>query len=83
LAESLPSLIVWGDADPIIPVRHGHAAHAAMPGSRLELLEGAGHFPQAERPAEFARLLADFIATTEPAELSTQTMRERLLAGAV
>ena len=83
LAESIPSLIVWGEADPIIPVRHGHAAHAAMPGSRLEVLAGVGHFPQGERPAEFARLLADFVATTEAAELSTETMRERLLAGAV
>ena len=50
-----------------------------MPGSRLELLEGVGHFPQLERPHEFARLLAEFIAETEPAELDTETMRERLL----
>ena len=83
LAESLPALIVWGGADPVIPLRHAHAAHAAMPGSRLEVLEGVGHFPQLERPTEFARLLADFIASTEPAELSSETMRERLLAGAV
>ncbi|MGH2953864.1 MAG: alpha/beta fold hydrolase [Solirubrobacterales bacterium] len=83
LAESLPALIVWGDADPVIPVRHGHAAHAAMPGSRLELLPGVGHFPQLERPSEFARLLAEFVAGTEAAELDTKTMRERLLAGAV
>jgi pimeloyl-ACP methyl ester carboxylesterase len=74
---------VWGDSDPVIPVRHGHAAHAAMPGSRLELLAGVGHFPQLERPAEFARLLGDFVAETEPVRLTTETMRERLLAGAV
>jgi pimeloyl-ACP methyl ester carboxylesterase len=80
LAESVPSLLVWGDSDPIIPVAHGLAAHDAMPGSRLEVLPGVGHFPQLERPVEFSRLLADFVAETEPADLDTVTMRDRLLA---
>jgi pimeloyl-ACP methyl ester carboxylesterase len=82
LAEAMPSLIVWGAVDPIIPVAHAHAAHEAMPGSRLELFDRVGHFPQLERPFEFARLLAEFVAATEPAELDTQTMRERLAVGA-
>jgi pimeloyl-ACP methyl ester carboxylesterase len=81
LAESLPSLIIWGEADPVIPVAHGRAAHRAMPGSRLELLDGVGHFPQLERPFEFARLLTEFVATTEAAELDTASLRDRLLAG--
>ena len=79
----MPSLLVWGSADPIIPVAHGEAAHEAMPGSRLEILEGVGHFPQLEQPHRFAALLADFVAETEPAELDTTTIRERLLAGAL
>ena len=66
----------------MIPVAHGRAAHAAMPGSRFEVFEGVGHFPQLERPYEFARLLADFIAATEAAELDLTTIRDRLLAGA-
>ena len=78
LTEALPSLLVWGENDPIIPVEHGRAAHEAMPGSRLELLPGVGHFPQLERPYEFAALLSEFIAETVPAELDTETMRERL-----
>jgi pimeloyl-ACP methyl ester carboxylesterase len=81
LAESVPSLLVWGDSDPVIPVAHGRVAREAMPGSRLEVLEGVGHFPQLERPLEFSRLLADFVAATEPAELDTATIRDRLLAG--
>jgi pimeloyl-ACP methyl ester carboxylesterase len=79
LTEDLPSLLIWGSNDPIIPVEHGRAAHELMPGSRLELLEGVGHFPQLEAPYEFSRLLADFIASTEPAELDTSTIREKLL----
>ena len=54
-----------------------------MPGSRLELLEGVGHFPQLERPRRLSKLLAEFIAETEPAELDTSTIRDRLLAGMV
>jgi pimeloyl-ACP methyl ester carboxylesterase len=83
LAESLPSLIVWGEADPVIPVEHGRVAHEAMPGSRLELFAGVGHFPQLERPFEFARLLADFVATTDAAELDVTTLRDRLRPGVV
>ena len=82
LTEALPSLLVWGTGDPIIPAEHGRAAHEAMPGSRLELLEGVGHFPQIEEPFRFAELLAEFIAATEPADLDTETMRERLLSRA-
>lgn len=67
LAAAMPTLIVWGDADPIIPVAHGRAAHDAMPGSRLEIFEHVGHFPHAEEPGRFARVLLDFLATTEPA----------------
>ena len=82
LAEAMPALIVWGGADPIIPADHGRAAHNAMPGSRLEILDGIGHFPQLERADRFARLLDEYVASTEPAELDTVTMRERLLARA-
>ena len=78
LAEVMPTLIVWGSRDPIIPPEHGRAAHEAMPGSRFELLEGLGHFPHLERPLEFSRLLADFLRTTEPARVTIASMRETL-----
>ena len=82
LAEHLPFLLVWGDRDPIIPVAHGYAAHAAVPGSRLEVFEGSGHFPQLHDPERFSDLLREFIASTEPAEYDVTSLRERLLAGA-
>jgi|SRR5829696_647068 len=80
LAEVMPTLIVWGDRDPIIPPAHGRAAHEAMPGSRFELLDGVGHFPQLERPLEFSRLLAEFMRTTKPARVTIASMRETLRA---
>ena len=82
LAESMPSLIVWGERDPLIPSDHGRAAHAAMPGSRLELFEDAGHFPFNDEPARFAGVLGDFIATTEPSVYDEERVRRLMLENA-
>src|SRR5918992_2650325 len=69
LAESLPTLLVWGERDPIIPPAHGVAAHEAMPGSRLEIFARCGHFPHLDDPVRFVELLRDFVADSAPAEL--------------
>jgi pimeloyl-ACP methyl ester carboxylesterase len=78
LAEDVPTLIVWGRRDPIIPVSHSGIAHRGMPGSRLEVFDDAGHFPQLDEPVRFARTLADFVASSEPADLSADSLRARL-----
>jgi len=75
LAAVLPTLIVWGEQDSIIPPAHGRAAHEAMPGSRLELFPGAGHMPHHQDPERFGELLADFCASTEPASLTADHWR--------
>jgi pimeloyl-ACP methyl ester carboxylesterase len=80
LAEALPSLIVWGEDDPIIPPRHGEIAHDAMPSSRLELIAGAGHFPQVTDPIKIARILSEFMEETEAAEIAAEDMRELVLS---
>ncbi|MCH5642558.1 alpha/beta fold hydrolase [Gordonia sp. ABSL49_1] len=66
LNEELPTLLIWGDKDDIIPVAHGIAAHEAMPGSRLEILPGVGHYPHAESPEAVVGILDEFLST-EPA----------------
>ena len=63
LASLIPSLIVWGERDSIIPVAHGAAAHEAMPGSRFEVFPGAGHLPHDADPDRFAAVLTDFCET--------------------
>jgi pimeloyl-ACP methyl ester carboxylesterase len=68
LAQAIPFLIVWGERDPIIPVRHGRDAHELVPGSRLEIFSDAGHFPHLDDPLRFVRVLTEFIDTTEPAD---------------
>ena len=50
-----------------------------MPGSRLELFEEAGHFPFLDDPAAFTEVLERFFADTEPARLTSISMRERVL----
>jgi pimeloyl-ACP methyl ester carboxylesterase len=84
LSSMLPSLIVWGRRDPLIPAVHGEDAHRLMPGSRLEIFESAGHFPQLDDPMRFAAVLREFLEETEPAEFDFtdddfDALRERIL----
>ena len=80
LAAELPTLIVWGERDPIIPVAHARAAHAAIPGSRLAVFPDAGHFPHREDPARFVAVLEDFLASTTPAAMEETRWRALLRA---
>jgi pimeloyl-ACP methyl ester carboxylesterase len=59
--RDLPTLVVWGTRDRMIPAWHATTAHEAFRGSRVELFEGAGHFPHLEDPERFARVLTEFM----------------------
>jgi pimeloyl-ACP methyl ester carboxylesterase len=82
LAAEVPTLIVWGDRDRIIPVSHAHVTHELIPGSRLVIIEGAGHFLPVEQPAAFLEALEDFLATTEPAPADDERLRQLLRTSA-
>jgi len=60
---------VWGGDDHIIPVEHALVAHEAIPGSRLAVLPGVGHFPHIEAPDAFIATLRDFLASTTPGQV--------------
>jgi pimeloyl-ACP methyl ester carboxylesterase len=62
---SLPVLLVWGDRDRLVFHRGAERILEAVPGSRLELLEGVGHCPQVEAPARFTELLLEFSGRPE------------------
>jgi pimeloyl-ACP methyl ester carboxylesterase len=81
LAQRVPTLLLWGDRDPIIPEEHGRAAQELIPGSRFETFAGAGHFPHRTAPREFVRVLDDFISSTEGAEVNEDDFRELLRSG--
>jgi pimeloyl-ACP methyl ester carboxylesterase len=81
LTQGMPTLLVWGTRDAVIPVEHGHRAHEAMPGSRLELFEGAGHFPFHSDPIRFVRTVEEFLADTTPATWNLEQWRQLLRTG--
>ena len=82
LAAEMPTLIVWGERDPVIPFRHGLRASEAMPGSHLVSFPEAGHFPHRDNPRRFARAVLDFMDETDPSVLPESRLREMLREGA-
>lgn len=81
LTEAIPVQIVWGTKDVVVPVRHAWMAHAAMPGSRLEIFDGSGHFPFHDDPARFIDVVERFIDSTDPAEYDQAALRGLLRTG--
>jgi pimeloyl-ACP methyl ester carboxylesterase len=81
LAEALPAMLVWGENDRIIPVRHARQALELVPHGRLVVFPKAGHFPFNDDPERFVEVLRDFVATTEPAELSEDELAALLRRG--
>jgi pimeloyl-ACP methyl ester carboxylesterase len=57
----VPTLIVHGADDQIIPLAEAQAMQTAIPGARLAVIEGAGHLPNLEQPAAYNHLLSEFI----------------------
>jgi len=57
-----PTLVIWGEHDRICPLAIGEQIVAAVPGSRLVVVEGAAHNPMWERSDRFDREVLDFLA---------------------
>lgn len=81
LTQGMPTLLVWGKRDAVIPYEHGLLAHAAMPGSRLVTFDEAGHFPHHSDPVRFNEVLREFLSTTQPAPYSSDQWRSILRSG--
>ena len=58
---SIPTLLVWGERDVLVPRRLGEQLQAALPGSRLEVIAGAGHNVMYDRAAAFNRMVVPFL----------------------
>lgn len=82
LTAQMPTLIVWGDQDPVIPVGHGRRGHASMPGSELVVLDGVGHFPPLQAPEALVDAITGFLARTPPSDVSPESWRRLLREGA-
>ena len=63
-AVAVPVLVIWGEADRMIPVERGEAYAKAIPGARYLLLPEAGHLPQLEAPDRLLAAVRDFAQAT-------------------
>jgi hypothetical protein len=81
LTQSVPVQLIWGEDDFVIPVSHAQLAHAAMPGSRLEIFSKSGHFPFHDDPDRFVEVVEQFIDSADPADYDQDLLRSLLRAG--
>jgi pimeloyl-ACP methyl ester carboxylesterase len=81
LAAGMPTCIVWGDQDTVIPGRHAEAARLVLPAARVEVIRAAGHFPHEDQPAAFVTLLTDFVRSTTPSSFDERRWRALLADG--
>ena len=58
---TMPTLLLWGDSDGMIPMKYGQAFKDLLPNSSLKVIEKAGHLPQDERPAEVVDAMLAFL----------------------
>ncbi len=78
LANAIPMLVVWGTRDPIVPISHADAVRATVPTARVEVFEGAGHWPHVDDPDRFSTVVTQFLRDTEPAAHDRDTWRALL-----
>jgi pimeloyl-ACP methyl ester carboxylesterase len=82
LAAGMPIMVMWGEGDTVLPISHATSAVESMPAAQLVTFPGVGHFPHAERPAEFAAAVIDFVETTAASSYDPQQWRGLLRRGA-
>ena len=79
LAARVPTLLVWGERDAIIPVEHAYEAHTAIATSQLEIMDGIGHFPHVEDPERFCDMLLEFLGSTTAGPVGPEPLRDVIL----
>ena len=72
-----PSLVCVGDLDPVTPVAAAHEIAEALPGARLEVLEGAGHFTWKDAPDRYWPLLTEFVRAAQRDRVRLHAWRQR------
>lgn len=67
LTRLMPTCVVWGERDRVIPSAHARTVAEYAPGAEVHVLERSGHFPHKDHPERFVRTVLDFVASTSPA----------------
>ena len=81
LTDAMPMAVIWGRDDRVIPVRHASNVAALAPHARVEVIPDAGHFPHKDHPQRFAKIVHEFIRSTQPAAHSRARFRRLLKTG--
>lgn len=81
LTAAMPTCVVWGANDGVIPVSHSRIASEVAPSARVVVLDDCGHFPHKDHPEAFTELLEDFVTTTAPATYRRNHWRTLLTTG--
>ncbi|HEU4810775.1 MAG TPA: alpha/beta fold hydrolase [Nocardioides sp.] len=81
LTSAMPMGVIWGRDDKVIPVRHASNAAAMAADARVEVIPNAGHFPHKDHPHRFAKIVHEFIRSTQPATYSRARFRALLKSG--
>ena len=82
LTGRMPTLMVWGERDPVLPVRHAREVSRELPDVGLAVLPRAGHVPHRSEPEAFVRVLQDFLTGTRPSAHDPDAWRALLTSGA-
>ena len=81
LARHMPTCVIWGDRDTVLPVGQAETARRTIPGVRIEIVKGGGHFPHEEFPDRCAAVLTDFVRNTPASVYDPNRWRSLLRAG--
>lgn len=81
LALNMPTCVMWGAKDTVLPVSQVEIARRTIPGARIEIVPSGGHFPHEEFPDRFASILTDFVRTTTPSVYDPHRWRTLLRKG--
>jgi pimeloyl-ACP methyl ester carboxylesterase len=81
LTQVMPMAVIWGEDDQVIPVSHASRVAEFAPAARVQVIPNAGHFPHKDHPQRFAKVVHEFIRSTQPATYSRARFRSLLRAG--
>lgn len=81
LALNMPTCVMWGSDDTVLPVGQVEVARRVIPGVRIDVVPGAGHFPHEAFPDHFVTVLTDFVRTTAPSVYDPNRWRALLRTG--
>lgn len=72
-AITVPTLLIWGRQDPIVPLNVGQRLVDCLPSARLHVLDSCGHCPHEEHPEQTAGLINEFLAQINPTHTQAQS----------